>query len=74
WIEEVEKRKMMEFDLAPRVLVGNKVDLLDQRAVETSVAQEFAEEHGMIYMETSAKVSINVEELIFMLVKRILKS
>ncbi|PVF95358.1 ras-domain-containing protein [Serendipita vermifera] len=73
WIEEAEKHKITEFDLAPRILVGNKVDLTDQRAVEASMAQDFAAEHGMVYMETSAKTSINVEQLIFMLVKRIVE-
>ncbi|PVF95359.1 P-loop containing nucleoside triphosphate hydrolase protein [Serendipita vermifera] len=64
WIEEAEKQEDMQFNQAPRILVANKVDLLDQQVVEPSIAQNFAEEHVMTYMETSAKLSFNIEQLI----------
>lgn len=36
------------------VLVGNKSDLASRREVETTVAQEWAQEQGLQYLETSA--------------------
>ncbi|KAL3660312.1 hypothetical protein V7S43_014840 [Phytophthora oleae] len=44
-------------------LVGNKCDLpTDQRAVAAEEAKQFAAEHHMAYIETSAKTGQNVEE------------
>merc|ERR1711924_484363 len=36
------------------MLVGNKSDLKTQRAVETSEAMAFAEQHNLAFIETSA--------------------
>ncbi|CAF2407767.1 unnamed protein product [Rotaria sp. Silwood2] len=44
------------------VLIGNKCDLSDQREVQKQEGEDFAREHGMIFMETSAKTVVNVEE------------
>jgi len=44
-----------------KLLVGNKSDLESQRAVETSVAKEFADQHSIPFLEASATSSINVE-------------
>ncbi len=43
------------------MLVGNKNDLVTSRQVLTSGAQEFADEHGLAFLETSAKKGTNVE-------------
>ena len=43
------------------MLIGNKSDLEHRRAVSTDEGREFAEEHGLIFMETSAKTAFNVE-------------
>lgn len=45
----------------PGVLVGNKSDLASRREVETSVAQDWAQEQGLQYHETSAKEMENCE-------------
>ncbi|KAH0789710.1 ras-related protein Rab-14-like [Histomonas meleagridis] len=39
---------------AVKVLVGNKTDLTEQRAVSSSEAKSFAEQHGLQFFETSA--------------------
>merc|ERR1712216_170589 len=44
------------------MLVGNKTDLAKQRQVTFEEASKFAEEHGLIFIETSAKTGENVEE------------
>lgn len=49
------------------VLVGNKVDMEAKRAVTVEEAKQFAQENGLIYIETSAKTAANVEEVLFVL-------
>ena len=44
------------------MLVGNKCDLRHLRAVPTEEAKEFAEKNQLIFIETSALDSTNVEE------------
>lgn len=44
------------------MLVGNKSDLKHLRAVSTEEAAQFAEKHGLSFIETSALESTNVEE------------
>ncbi|MBN3295000.1 RB11A protein, partial [Amia calva] len=43
------------------MLVGNKTDLVSLRAVPTEEAKDFAEKHGLSFLETSALDSSNVE-------------
>lgn len=56
------------------VLVGNKVDMEDARAVTTSEGQQFADEGKYAFFETSAKLNIRVEEAFRELVTRIVQS
>jgi len=44
------------------MLIGNKSDLDSRREVQTEEGESFAREHGLIFMETSAKTAANVEE------------
>lgn len=44
------------------ILVGNKIDLEDQRDVSTEEGKKFAAENGFIFVETSAKTAENVED------------
>ncbi|XP_043117655.1 ras-related protein Rab-25b [Puntigrus tetrazona] len=43
------------------MLVGNKSDLAAVRSVPTEDAKDFAEKNGLLFMETSALESVNVE-------------
>ena len=45
-----------------RILIGNKCDLDAKRQVESAVAKDFADQHGMKYYESSAKTGNNVEQ------------
>ncbi|CDW87990.1 ras-related protein rab-10 [Stylonychia lemnae] len=47
-----------------KVLVGNKIDLEEQRVVTKAEATKIAQEHGMDYFETSARDNINIQELL----------
>ena len=44
-------------------LAGNKSDIVAKRKVDAEVADEYAKEHSLIYMDTSAKTAHNVKEL-----------
>jgi len=55
----------------PIVVVGNKCDLEEQRAVTTYEGEEWAKGLGVDFFEVSAKQRINVDEAFFQLVRRI---
>ncbi|EHA97966.1 Ras-related protein Rab-2B [Heterocephalus glaber] len=44
------------------MLIGNKSDLESRTDVKREEGEAFAREHGLIFMETSAKTACNVEE------------
>ena len=53
------------------MLVGNKCDLKHLQAVNTEDAEEFAHQHDLIFIETSALDSTNVEEAFTETIKKI---
>lgn len=44
------------------MLIGNKSDLANKREVKTEEGEQFAREHGLVFLETSARTAHNVEE------------
>jgi len=46
----------------PRLIFGNKVDLVDQRVVSRKEAEELAKKIGAKYYETSAKEATNIDK------------
>lgn len=54
-----------------RMLVGNKRDLEDIRAVSIEEGKSLAEEYGLFFMETSAKDSTNVKQAFEMVIRDI---
>jgi GTPase SAR1 family protein len=52
-----------------KILIGNKSDWTDKRAVTEEQGRELAEELGIRFMETSAKVNEGVEEAFFTLAR-----
>ena len=57
-------------DDVPMVLVGNKIDL-PRREVNHELAQAFAQNHHMPYVETSAKTNQGVDDAFYTLVREI---
>jgi len=47
----------------PMILVGNKADLADSRAVSTEEGRILAQGWGIPYIETSAKTKNNVDKV-----------
>ena len=56
------------------ILVGNKSDLDEKRQVSYDQGKEFADNHGMKFIETSAKTSFNVGESFVSMTNDIIKS
>ena len=58
WLEEARLNGNPNMTI---MLIGNKSDLDHRRAVQTKEGEQFAQEHGLVFMETSAKTAQNVE-------------
>ena len=52
-----------------KVLIGNKNDWTDKRAVTEDQGRELAEELGIKFIETSAKINEGVEDAFFTLAR-----
>ena len=59
WLIEIEKNASKN---VLKVLIGNKTDLEDKRAVTYNQGKEFADTYGLKFIETSAKKNLNVTE------------
>ena len=55
-------------------LAGNKADLPQNRKVEAEEAQAYADENGILHLETSAKDASNVKSLFVEIAKKLPKS
>ncbi|KAG5561021.1 hypothetical protein RHGRI_004146 [Rhododendron griersonianum] len=60
WLEDARQHANANMSI---MLIGNKCDLAHRRAVSTEEGEQFAKEHGLIFMEASAKTAQNVEEV-----------
>lgn len=68
WLGEIEKHGT---EGVRTLLVGNKSDLEDKRAVSYEEAKAFADEHGMPFLETSAKDDEGVGEAFIQMARQI---
>uniref|UniRef100_A0A0D9W635 Uncharacterized protein n=1 Tax=Leersia perrieri TaxID=77586 RepID=A0A0D9W635_9ORYZ len=59
WLEDARQHANATMAV---MLVGNKCDLSHRRAVSYEEGEQFAKEHGLMFMEASAKTAQNVEE------------
>lgn len=59
WLSEIDRYACENVN---KLLVGNKSDMDSKRQVEYEEAKAFADEHGLPFLETSAKDATNVEK------------
>ncbi|XP_052267603.1 ras-related protein Rab-8B-like isoform X2 [Dreissena polymorpha] len=71
-IDRYYKGVMGAFRDVEIMLLGNKCDIEDERQVHKDTGERFAAEHGMKFMEVSARASINIEEAFFTLARQIM--
>ncbi|CDR99148.1 probable GTP-binding protein ypt5 [Sporisorium scitamineum] len=69
WIRELQRQADPNIIIA---LAGNKADLAStRRAIPTEEAEKYAQEEGLLFLETSAKDSSNVSELFTMIARKL---
>lgn len=71
WLDEARQNANPHMVI---MLIGNKVDLEHRRAVSREEGEAFAKQHGLVFMETSAKTAHNVEEAFIGTAKTILSA
>ncbi|XP_062382407.1 ras-related protein Rab-5C-like [Sardina pilchardus] len=71
WVKELQKQANPNIVIA---LAGNKADLSNKRTVEYQEAQDYADENSLLFMETSAKTALNVNEIFMAIAKKLPKS
>lgn len=70
WLDEAKINSNSEMVIT---LVGNKCDLDSKRAISTAEGEAFAKEHGLLFIETSAKTAAEVEQAFVMTSDRVLE-
>eukprot|EP01126_Amoeba_proteus_P027816 TRINITY_DN2753_c0_g1_i21.p1 TRINITY_DN2753_c0_g1~~TRINITY_DN2753_c0_g1_i21.p1 ORF type:complete len:223 (+),score=22.69 TRINITY_DN2753_c0_g1_i21:29-670(+) len=68
WLDDARQNANVNMVI---MLIGNKLDLEKHRQVSTEEGLQFARQHGLIFLETSAKTSSNVEEAFYQTTKNI---
>ena len=59
WLEDARHHASSNMTI---MLVGNKADMESKRVVTKEEGEAFARQHGLLFLETSAKTALNVEE------------
>ena len=58
----------------PLILIGNKIDLKDERTVSKELGKQFADKHNITFFESSGKSGENVEDSFLYLGEEIMKN
>ena len=72
WIESYYKFKNPDSEKNV-VLIGNKVDLIDNREITQEEAENYVKTNNIFYFETSAKEGKNIDECFYFIAEKLLK-
>uniref|UniRef100_A0A672MQN7 RAB5A, member RAS oncogene family, b n=1 Tax=Sinocyclocheilus grahami TaxID=75366 RepID=A0A672MQN7_SINGR len=76
WVKELQRQASPNIVIA---LAGNKADLANKRALDCqvyfqSLGTSYADDNSLLFMETSAKTSMNVNEIFMAIAKKLPKN
>ncbi|KAF2353502.1 Small GTP-binding protein domain, partial [Trinorchestia longiramus] len=71
WVKELQRQASPNIVIA---LAGNKADLANKRMVEYEEANTYAEENSLLFMETSAKTAMNVNDIFLAIAQKLPKN
>lgn len=69
WLRNIDEHANEDVE---KMILGNKCDMQDKRVVNKDRGEAIAREHGIRFMETSAKANINIERAFCELAEAIL--
>ncbi|XP_032681878.1 ras-related protein Rab-10 [Odontomachus brunneus] len=69
WLRKIDEHANEDVE---KMILGNKSDMEDKRVVSTEKGEAIAREHGIRFMETSAKMNINIDRAFSELAEAIL--
>uniref|UniRef100_A0A023FAU6 Putative rab subfamily protein of small gtpase n=3 Tax=Triatominae TaxID=70999 RepID=A0A023FAU6_TRIIF len=69
WLRNIDEHANEDVE---KMLLGNKCDMEEKRAVSKERGEAIAREHGIRFFETSAKANINIEKAFYNLAEAIL--
>ena len=71
WLIEIEKNANKN---VIKLLIGNKIDLEENRKVSYNQAKDFADSNGIQYIETSVKLNTNVNQAFWEIGKELMNA
>ena len=60
WLRNIDEHANEDVE---KIIIGNKCDMEDRRVIPTEKGEAIAREHGIRFIETSAKANINIDRV-----------
>ena len=73
WLKEVKLYSPNNGEGVVKLLVGNKIDLKDNRKVSREEAEAWARSQGMLFLEASAKTRTGIKQCFMEVVQKIVE-